>query len=337
MAKYIHLLLGLLIVGCCSLPNKKCEGTLDCDIESVCLGKELCEEVTGKCHSLGKECVRKDQMGEYLEKLTERENQKNQLFSVIERMRLTEGEKNRRKGFSIVSKIDADAAVRFRKAKDSFSMGIVGEHGDFVISKNREPVLLVQGNGNVGIKAKRVVTKDLLVEGAMFFKQNRQWYAWKEEIFTESGVDTVSGQIKEGFGWTYGEVTRCGGVSMLGGYCKLSTNVSKEFTAIPSHSFIRVEASLHYIDQWQGEAAFLKIGNSPRNLEYVFTDFYDGSKAQNGLNICGTPFPESRFQTLVDIMVPHSESSVILFFGTNLEKEPCTASFGISVVRISLR
>ena len=46
----------------------------------------------------------------------------------------------------------------------------------------------------------------------------------------------------------------------LGGHCNLAADeISKMFLNLPAHEKIRVQATFHMFDNWQGEYGFMKI------------------------------------------------------------------------------
>ncbi|CAG9322267.1 unnamed protein product [Blepharisma stoltei] len=142
----------------------------------------------------------------------------------------------------------------------------------------------------------------------------------------------------EGEGWSNQTITECGGVRMLGGYCQFSAGESwKEFKDLPEHSQLRVKANYHMIDEWRGETAYLKIGSSD-DMETVWTQSYDVNSSKDPMNICGEDdVGEGKFSIAVDIKIDHSDSSVIISFGSTLEQQPCEKSWGISGLQIYIR
>lgn len=54
----------------------------------------------------------------------------------------------------------------------------------------------------------------------------------------------------------------------LGSYAKMDT--TKTFT-LPAHTHVRVQARVHFIDNWQGESVYLKVGD---NLVWTQSHFW---------------------------------------------------------------
>lgn len=77
-----------------------------------------------------------------------------------------------------------------------------------------------------------------------------------------------------------------------------------------SHEFIKVKANFHFIDAWSGESGFMKVDGKTSELQYVWTEKYDFSKATNGINICGAAYSESKFSVPIEITLKHSKDSL---------------------------
>ena len=89
----------------------------------------------------------------------------------------------------------------------------------------------------------------------------------------------------------------------IGGYCLLSKEeVSKKFFIGYSHESIRVKASYHMFDNWNGG------------------DYND-------------PY----FNLVIDVTIPHNESDVTITFGSTLDKDPCDASYGFQDVMLYIK
>lgn len=113
----------------------------------------------------------------------------------------------------------------------------------------------------------------------------------------------------------------------LGGHCALSNEeVSKEFS-LPSHKYVRVTATYHMIDIWNGEQAFMKLDNKTVWMQ-------TGQTRLNNPNICGGSSPDARYSIPVDVTIPHSTPKLVVEFGSTLQTNPCDGSFAIDDVMI---
>ena len=150
-------------------------------------------------------------------------------------------------------------------------------------------------------------------------------------------------------------VTTCGGVTMLGGPSDGDANsgfhrgeISKVFHNLRNHSALRVSASLHFIDLWLGEFAYMKVSSGSKSAasssgggaavvdEYVWTKSYHAASGMgtanhkhppSGLNICGdSNVVENDFVSNIDVSVPHNMDWVKITFGSKL---PPTASAAV--------
>lgn len=93
-------------------------------------------------------------------------------------------------------------------------------------------------------------------------------------------------------GWSDKRTSRCNKMmgSFLGGHCNFSFNeVTKVYKGLKSHTVLRVNASFHMLDAWDGEKALMKI-----NDKIVWNRTGKHSK-KNGLNICGGDYNDPAF------------------------------------------
>ena len=125
---------------------------------------------------------------------------------------------------------------------------------------------------------------------------------------------------------------------MMGGFCELAAETtSKTFTDLPLHSQIRIVATYHFLDQWEGESGFLRTEVDDR-LAIVWTDRYTLGAGAVGFNLCGSDrYPENKFASVVDVTVAHSRSSLTVEFGSTLDEQPCTHSYGVSGFQLYIR
>lgn len=139
-------------------------------------------------------------------------------------------------------------------------------------------------------------------------------------------------------GWSNNTVTDCGGVFMLGGHCQFSAGeTNKEYVGIPTHTYLRLKANFHCIDEWHGETGYLSIGRNDLIFK-VWSTKYDINNAIQPINICGdNDKGEGQFSNLIDVTIPHSSSSVIIVFGSTLEEQPCEKSWGVSGLQLYIR
>lgn len=202
------------------------------------------------------------------------------------------------------------------------------EEGDFSIQVLDEEILKMTTDREITLNAKQVNVTDLNIEGNLKADGLEQWKLAFQEGFWTSPV-----------GWGFSETSTCGGVYLLGGYQLTSTTpLSKTFSNIVDHTELRIVATIHYIDAWSGETAYLKanVGNSG-SFEYLWTDTYDSSSGRDNVNICGAYYGEGQFSNKIDVSVPHSSSEIQIEIGTTLTQDPNDESYGISDFQIYVR
>jgi len=189
-----------------------------------------------------------------------------------------------------------------------------------IISKKDQ--LIIKGK----IDADSVTASGELKSSFLEIDGVRQWGLVSLEDFEEVGVA----------GWNHGEVTECAGRHILGGHCveKAVPELTKTFENLPPHTQIRVTAKYYFIDSWDGESGFLKADGRT-----VWLDTYNHADGdlKHGINLCGNATPERKFGTPIDVMIPHTGSSVTLSFGATTDEHSCDESFGIDSVMIFTR
>jgi len=178
-----------------------------------------------------------------------------------------------------------------------------------------------------GVTAASFLAEDLVIGGI------KQWKLVRHESFDDEHA---------GEGWSFAEISSCTGVDhFLGGHCKLGDGeTSKRFDQLPAHSQVRVTARYHMIDNWQGETAFLKLGE-----HYVWSDHSRPvSDPSQGLEMCGSKdFAERRMSIPVDVTLPHSASFLEMTFGSKAlsvnrgKEDACNRSFGVDDVMVYVR
>lgn len=162
---------------------------------------------------------------------------------------------------------------------------------------------------------------------ASSFIQNdvRQWAVTHHDDF-EQNAD----------GWSTKDVSSCDGVDHhLAGHCNnvKGGEVRKTFTGLPEHQFLRLQARYHFLDSWEGETAFAKIGD-----KVVWTDVNDiRGLHPDTKSVCGGDHPDSRMSVPIDVTIRHTGNAVDVSFGSTLDEHPCNESFGIDDVIVSVR
>mmetsp|Transcript_8233 Transcript_8233/g.23581 ORF Transcript_8233/g.23581 Transcript_8233/m.23581 type:complete len:287 (+) Transcript_8233:86-946(+) len=218
--------------------------------------------------------------------------------------------------------------------RSEFSIG-TDAAGRFSIQKGRDPapVISLDPSNTLHINSRRVQVGglDIASAGGFLVRGVRQWQMVAREDFSQG----------TGTGWSEQPVTRCAGVFMLGGYCKFSqTEVNKTFVGLPPHSQLRIVATYHFIDRWIGETGYLKLnigeGNAP---VVVWSEQHTQAASTNGISLCGQSMtPEGKFAVSIDVVVPHSQSAVIMSFGSTMQNaDPCDESWGVSGVEVHVR
>jgi len=207
---------------------------------------------------------------------------------------------------------------------NEFTIALTAE-GSFVIRHRGQAYFTVDPEGDVTVNGKIKSSGVVRIDQTLNF----------------NGVDQLMLAVSEqygqgGNGWTNGSVSECGNPNkpILGGYGKFAGGeVSKLFRQLPDHTQIRFKANFHFIDAWAGETAFAKLDH-----QLVWSDMHDHMSSKNGINICGSASAaENKFAVPVDVVIPHTSSSLAVTFGTTLHGTAFEASWGLSDVQIFVR
>lgn len=202
--------------------------------------------------------------------------------------------------------------------------------GNFLVSKaGQPPIIAVDATNKLRMNTKKVESEHVDVSGSVVIRGVSQWALAVSETFPSS------------VGWSRPMFTTCGGVEMLGGFCKFSSGeVNKTFVGLPPHKQVRVVATYHFIDRWIGEAGYMKLSIGREGFPVVaWTESHAQQESKNGLSICGQEgTPEGKFAVPIDVTVPHLADSLTVGFGSTMEDtDPCDESWGISGFELYLR
>ena len=232
--------------------------------------------------------------------------------------------------FTIQSGEQDNAELKFGSENSFYSFVTRGKQKDFLISHLQKPILSINKDNEVMIFAKALkAEKGISFNGELKFRGVPLCRLFYDEDFSQESLP----------GWSKTDITSCGGVRMLGGYCKFAGGeVQKTYEKLPDHNNIRIQATFHFIDAWDTEAGFMRINNGKdKAMEYIWTERYSAFIGSNGINVCGGRWPEGKFSSPIDVTIPHKDSSIKLGFGSTLEQDACDESFGVSGIRIYVK
>ncbi|CDU18830.1 hypothetical protein YYC_05204 [Plasmodium yoelii 17X] len=226
----------------------------------------------------------------------------------------------------ISSKDNRDNGIIFKNQETEYKLGLTPQN-EFIISKKNKPMITIDEHDNINFLNPDLSVKALNIDGILKIKNVPQFNMIIHENFSNNS--NTKGWIGEHFD---NFTSKCGGINLLGGYGKLSKgSISKTFENIPSHIQIQIKSNFHFIDNWNNQTAYLKIGTDKNNLFYVWTDTHSNLNKNNSINICGNPTPETKYFSIIDIIIPHNSSTLFVEFGTNIQEDnPNDISWGIS-------
>ncbi|CAD2094904.1 conserved Plasmodium protein, unknown function [Plasmodium vinckei lentum] len=226
----------------------------------------------------------------------------------------------------ISSKDNQDNGIIFKNQDTEYKLGLTTQN-EFIISKKNKPMISIDEHDNLNFLNPDLSVKVLNIDGALKIKNVPQFNMIIHESFSNNS--NTKGWVGENFD---NFTSKCGGINLLGGYGKLSKGkISKTFEDIPSHIQIRIKSNFHFIDNWDNQTAYLKIGTQQNEMFYIWTDTHSNLNKNNSINICGNPTPESKYFSTIDVIVPHNSSTLFVEFGTNINTDdPNDISWGIS-------
>ncbi|ANQ08796.1 Uncharacterized protein PCOAH_00030340 [Plasmodium coatneyi] len=227
----------------------------------------------------------------------------------------------------ISSKGNKENGILFQSKEVEYKMGL-NPLGQFIISRKNKPIISIDEHDNMNLLNQDLVVKALTIDGTFKVRHVNQFQMIVHETFSSS--ESTNGWSGDNFN---NFTSICGGVNLLGGYGKLSKGrIRKTFVNIPSHTQIRIKANFHFIDEWNFHTAYLKVGRDDQeDLFYVWTDSHSQVGLENAVNICGSATGESKFSSVIDVVIPHNSSKLIVEFGTTIQvDDPKSVSWGVS-------
>jgi hypothetical protein len=256
------------------------------------------------------------------------------------------------RGDAIVTKSAKVGKVGFRVTTLETNVMNVGEATsmDTEVGTLRSPTgsILLKGHLQVSGSIKFADAKDDLPNSPMLLQTDDELQAatkpniWRLvsadtfDVGTNSGWSLVNGSAAKGLRKSGSSlVSHCGDKNhFLGGHCSASGHeMTKVFRNLPVHSQVRVRARFHFLDQWDGESAYMKV-----NKKYVWTDVHDSMGDDDGaINLCGGDAGDGRMAVPVNVVVEHTDSTLEVAFGSSLDEHACEESWGVDDVELLVR
>jgi len=223
--------------------------------------------------------------------------------------------------------------LKLKKVDKIYSLGLVEQK--FQLNSNSNNILSAT-NELVQLQGQSILTNSLEVNGSVNFNDISQWRMIEYNSWASS--------IKKPEGWNFSGTTTCGGVTMLGGKCKVSsTEIVKTISYLPEHTMVRIEGLFHFMGSWQSETGYLKLWseNDYKQLEntnkYLWTMRCKKDKSTPLVNIKICEEESCKVGSPISITIPHKEKEIRISFGSTLSSNSCEKSFGISDVKFYIR
>jgi len=216
---------------------------------------------------------------------------------------------------------NSEKSKRTQKLPPKYTMG-VNKDGHFSIALEDQELLTISDTGrmisNSHLFAPSFISTNIIINGVP------QWKLVTSEI-------VPFGRIPKKYPLTYGIVLACGGYNIVTTRSNYN-HVVFSVNDVPTHTQLRITATVHFVDDWQGETAWMKV-----NGHYMWTASHDQRGTGSKISICGSDvYPDSRFSQSIDVTFINTDFAIRVEFGDNLE-EGAEAYFGLSSVTVYSR
>ena len=108
--------------------------------------------------------------------------------------------------------------------------------------------------------------------------------------------------------------------------------MTRTLEGLPDHGKVRIQASVGFVDDWQGDTAYLSLGTQAAP-EIVWTQTRDARNIRRSLNIAGNPLYPDLVGQPIDVIRNHSATSLTITFGTTAD---CNAEASAAVNSLSV-
>ncbi len=138
-------------------------------------------------------------------------------------------------------------------------------------------------------------------------------------------------------GWVPSGTSSVSGDQVLGGYCSSTDGRwTRTYALAPEHRGVRIRATVHLLDRWEGDSAFLHIDDqlawttSHHHCPSIFTE------SCRGVNVVGDEEVADTLGMAIDVFLPHTADSVTLEFSSSITRSSCEASLAVDDVEVSV-
>ena len=236
-----------------------------------------------------------------------------------------------KRGGIVVQGEEGQAAVlTVKSGKKGYRVGAFGQPARFAVQQtggDKVDILSISPKGDVMMKSKLLRTTSIEAESRLRVNKEPQWSIVMQENYV---TDPTTQTVKGAEGWksvpaivgknaVQVQVSRCGGLTLLGGVGNFDQagSVAKVFKVpvAAATKELRVTARFHFIDMWLGQSGYLKVSFPNANGEYeqgqvVWSSQYE--TAPDGqtpmikmLDVCGNAeVGEHKFSNPIDIVIP---------------------------------
>lgn len=111
----------------------------------------------------------------------------------------------------------------------------------------------------------------------------------------------------------------------------LNSGTKKVFENLPEHKKVKVVATAHLFDNWEGESLKMLIES-----EKVWSKKTTAKKNSKAPDMCGdSAYGDPDMNLKIEKEIKHTGNNLVLEFDTNMKnKDPCKASYAIDDIMI---
>ena len=232
----------------------------------------------------------------------------------------------------ITAKPQKSALVNL-KIKNTDVIYSIGSHqNQFVLMSTNDFKILNANPKNMTLSGNTLMANSMNVKGVVKYGDVPQWRLISHDSFTKNNTS---------LNWSHDKTTECNVHKIMGGYCQTSTKqITKDYENLPDHSQLRVEASFHFLGNWDSDSGYLRYENPDADKKtdnYLWVQQCKNQKSPLvNINLCSN-IPTCKLASPISSTISHRGNKIRLIFGSSLLGNSCEQSFGISEVKIYIR
>lgn len=220
------------------------------------------------------------------------------------------------------------ATINFnlRRSNKITSLGVINDNFS-LFSSNRTH--LIHYPKRTVIEGRRIITNTITSTDKVKYNMVSQWRLIAQDSWNKNLTSN---------GWNFDLITKCNSAMLFGGKCVLSPKkeIFKQYTSIPKHKMLRIEAFYHHIGKWNSNSGYLRLLDPKKSDKYLWTNFCKNKGNTRYNNLCG--YETCKINVPISVTIPHKKKYLSIAFGADLNHEhSCEASYAVSDIKIYVR